>query len=328
MSNQVIKKLFLSILLCCVMIVMIGCNFNFGGLAGNTDTPSDQQNNNQNNNSNTDPQTEETDYRKKLLEFYYNQMSFAPYSFATWFASFESDSIKFIKKDGNFIFTDSKTSTEYLMVSYNAIINNPLGIEVMDMSNILFIKNDKGVWIALFQYESKDVEVTPTLYHITISDDYSRSIAIDIEQEMYLDTLLKSNGFSLTPQRNGYVFSCWLVNNVAVKTENISNYLVNTNSTIVASWDSLKYDTTYKFDNNYHWHNCITPGYENIVSDKALHVFGDWVITKESTETVQGEKKKTCSVCGYTMIEVIPVKESLTSNCNVPPRSLVSLPTV
>lgn len=44
------------------------------------------------------------------------------------------------------------------------------------------------------------------------------------------------------------------------------------------------------------------------VSGNALgHKYGDWTTTKEPTETVKGERKKTCSVCGDVVTEEIPV---------------------
>ena len=39
----------------------------------------------------------------------------------------------------------------------------------------------------------------------------------------------------------------------------------------------------------------------------AAHVFGDWEVTKEPTETAKGSRKRTCSVCGEVETESIPV---------------------
>ena len=38
----------------------------------------------------------------------------------------------------------------------------------------------------------------------------------------------------------------------------------------------------------------------------AAHVFGDWEVTKEPTETAKGSRKRTCSVCGEVETESIP----------------------
>ena len=39
---------------------------------------------------------------------------------------------------------------------------------------------------------------------------------------------------------------------------------------------------------------------------KAAHTFGDWVVTKRPTSREEGEKARTCSVCGYTETKILP----------------------
>lgn|GEM_PF-3678624 len=51
-----------------------------------------------------------------------------------------------------------------------------------------------------------------------------------------------------------------------------------------------------------HWHECSC----GAKTDIAVHSFGDWTVTKEATETTAGEKNRTCSVCGYREVAVIP----------------------
>jgi hypothetical protein len=41
--------------------------------------------------------------------------------------------------------------------------------------------------------------------------------------------------------------------------------------------------------------------------EAAAHTYGDWETVKEATETEAGERKKTCTVCGDTVTEVIPM---------------------
>ena len=51
---------------------------------------------------------------------------------------------------------------------------------------------------------------------------------------------------------------------------------------------------------------CTICGYEKTeVSGKAEHIFGDWTVTKEATEEAEGSKERSCSVCGYTATEAI-----------------------
>jgi len=49
-------------------------------------------------------------------------------------------------------------------------------------------------------------------------------------------------------------------------------------------------------DADNHWRECVKC--EN-KTDVSAHSFGDWVTTKEPTETEEGEKARTCSACGH-----------------------------
>ena len=67
-----------------------------------------------------------------------------------------------------------------------------------------------------------------------------------------------------------------------------------------------KFDTT-KWEKNAdkHWHG-TTCGH-NVKQDEANHTFDDGVQTKAPTETEEGVKTFTCTVCGQTKTETIPV---------------------
>ena len=56
-------------------------------------------------------------------------------------------------------------------------------------------------------------------------------------------------------------------------------------------------------DEDYHWYDA-TCGHE-VEKDKASHTFGNWIVTKEATEETEGSQKKSCTVCGYEVTEVI-----------------------
>ena len=53
-----------------------------------------------------------------------------------------------------------------------------------------------------------------------------------------------------------------------------------------------------------HWHvaNC---GDTEEISDEAVHAFGGWNVIKESTETEDGQRERTCYICNYVYSEVI-----------------------
>lgn len=57
-------------------------------------------------------------------------------------------------------------------------------------------------------------------------------------------------------------------------------------------------------DESGHWHACSGCA-EQI--EKAAHSFGDWTVTTAPTCTETGSRKHTCSECGYTAEEEIPV---------------------
>ena len=64
------------------------------------------------------------------------------------------------------------------------------------------------------------------------------------------------------------------------------------------------YSEAWTKDETNHWH-AATCGHKDEVIDKAAHTFGDWTITKDPTEEAEGSREKSCTVCGYTVPEVI-----------------------
>lgn len=53
-----------------------------------------------------------------------------------------------------------------------------------------------------------------------------------------------------------------------------------------------------------HWH-AATCEHKTEISGIAAHTFGEWKITKQATETHEGERQRTCSVCKYVEKETI-----------------------
>ena len=54
-------------------------------------------------------------------------------------------------------------------------------------------------------------------------------------------------------------------------------------------------------DANGHWHVCDC----GARSDAERHTFGDWVTTKEATQTEAGSRQRVCTVCGYVETEAV-----------------------
>ena len=64
------------------------------------------------------------------------------------------------------------------------------------------------------------------------------------------------------------------------------------------------YSEAWTSDANGHWH-AATCEHTTEVSGKAAHSFGDWKVTQEPTEEAEGSREKSCTVCEYTVPEVI-----------------------
>ena len=64
------------------------------------------------------------------------------------------------------------------------------------------------------------------------------------------------------------------------------------------------YSEAWTKDETHHWY-AATCEHKDEVIDKAAHTFGDWTVTKEATEEAEGSREKSCTVCGYTVPEVI-----------------------
>ena len=62
------------------------------------------------------------------------------------------------------------------------------------------------------------------------------------------------------------------------------------------------YGTIYKYDNENHWKECDCGD----KTEKGVHTFGNWVVTKEATTSQKGSKERTCTVCEYKETRTIP----------------------
>lgn len=58
------------------------------------------------------------------------------------------------------------------------------------------------------------------------------------------------------------------------------------------------YAEAWTSDASGHWHEA-TCEHRSEVSGKAVHNFGDWTTTKEETEESEGNKERSCTICGY-----------------------------
>ena len=62
------------------------------------------------------------------------------------------------------------------------------------------------------------------------------------------------------------------------------------------------HDEAWKYDETQHWQECSCGEKLNV----ANHTYGDWKVTKEATETEAGSRERSCAVCEYVQVEIIP----------------------
>ena len=62
------------------------------------------------------------------------------------------------------------------------------------------------------------------------------------------------------------------------------------------------HDEAWKYDDTEHWQECSCGEKLNV----ANHIYGDWKVTKEATETEAGSRERGCAVCEYVQTEAIP----------------------
>ncbi len=86
--------------------------------------------------------------------------------------------------------------------------------------------------------------------------------------------------------------------------EDGNNEITDKNSIVIAATGHA-FSAEWTHDDTSHWHEA-TCGDTDEIKNKADHTFGDWHITKPATEQETGVKERSCNICGYTQIEVIP----------------------
>lgn len=78
----------------------------------------------------------------------------------------------------------------------------------------------------------------------------------------------------------------------------------NTNDLHVYPIISLEHTSleNWSYDDSYHWYECLCG---EKLTDKEEHQFGKWQITIKPEKNIDGERQKSCSVCGFKIIEKI-----------------------
>lgn len=154
---------------------------------------------------------------------------------------------------------------------------------------------------------------TPTTYNLTTSVNGGHG-TISAGESNIPAGASRTVTFGAEP---GYEIRTVTVNGADVTvTGNSLTLTMNENKTVVVTYQKKSgggsgtdphthiYGSDYKHDPNNHWQEC-TDG-DGAIQNKGPHTFGDWRITQVATETTEGSKERTCSVCGYKETASIP----------------------
>ena len=64
------------------------------------------------------------------------------------------------------------------------------------------------------------------------------------------------------------------------------------------------YSQVWSYDDYYHWH-AATCEHTDLVNDKELHTYSDWVVETNHSSSNYGKEVRACSKCGYTQTRTI-----------------------
>ena len=106
------------------------------------------------------------------------------------------------------------------------------------------------------------------------------------------------------PTREGHAFLGWYTSNDEGLTLDEIAYdfdlAIIGDVYLYAKWIHVHtYSEDWTRDATHHWH-ASTCGHTEEISGKAVHVFGNWTVTKDPTETESGKMQRVCEVCEET----------------------------
>ena len=135
------------------------------------------------------------------------------------------------------------------------------------------------------------------------------------------------------PTAENYYFQGWFKESTCKNIWDFASDIVTANITLYAKWSDCDHSgntntlsctnnticsvcggtvaptghtpsASWSKDSTDHWKICENPWGGEII-DKSAHTYGDWTVTIPATEEHEGERKHTCTECGYTETEVI-----------------------
>ncbi len=90
--------------------------------------------------------------------------------------------------------------------------------------------------------------------------------------------------------------------NITLNKDNTVNFQTKDGVVVIKDGEAVHtHSYEVKFDANGHWQECACGD----KTEAEAHTYGEWTVTKPATETEKGERKHTCTVCGYAETEEI-----------------------
>ena len=153
------------------------------------------------------------------------------------------------------------------------------------------------IWTAVNQ--KYKLEIPETITGVTI-DGITDGMDVYTDDEITFSVTAK-NGYTLTGVS---ATNCNITDN-GDGTYTLKNILGNPVISVTTTCN-IEFDTKWSYDDTYHWHYGITPGFENEKSTVAAHTYGDAIVVKPATKKEEGLQKRVCNACGYEETTAIP----------------------
>lgn len=88
---------------------------------------------------------------------------------------------------------------------------------------------------------------------------------------------------------------------------NISNGISSSDGVdFISSEHEHIFSTSWEYSSTYHWHSCLTCDERKDVSE---HLYSEWIIDIQPTDTQTGSRHRTCNICGYKVSEIMPIEK-------------------
>ena len=155
-------------------------------------------------------------------------------------------------------------------------------------------------------YKPEDeIENLPLLTQTENKVDINGNVKARLDVEIGLNVIFVAKLYQEKSEKPLYAGKSEVIK---IKATDNKVHLVLTRENADLDIDILIHDHTFAedwtSDATHHWHAATCEHTEEI-SEKAVHNFENWKVTKVPTEEAEGTRESTCTVCGYKTTEVI-----------------------